>query len=235
LALADRLRRYESTNPEFILVVGGDGTMLRAIRQHWRDRLPFYGVNVGHLGFLLNDRDRLDFWEQPLRLYQLPLLWVEMTTADGSRREELAFNDCWVEREGGQTAWVEVSVNGRVRMPKVVADGMLVATAAGSTSYARAMGATPLPFNAQLLTLAGSNVLHPEFWHPAVLTSDSVVSVRNLDPAKRPLRGFIDGVGQGAVLAMVVRVSNIAAVELLFTREHDPVAKLAVLQFPQPV
>jgi NAD kinase len=109
-----------------------------------------------------------------------------------------------------------------------------VATAAGSTSYARAMGATPLPFNAQLLTLAGSNVLHPEFWHPAVLTSDSVVTVRNLDPAKRPLRGFIDGVGQGAVLEMTARVSNIAAVELLFTREHDPVAKLAVLQFPQP-
>lgn len=233
-ALADRLRGYESQDPEFILVVGGDGTMLRAIRQHWRDRRPFYGVNVGHLGFLLNDRDRLDFWEQPLRLYQLPLLWVEVVTADGSRREELAFNDCWVERESGQTAWVEVAVNGRVRMPKVVADGMLVATAAGSTSYARAMRASPLPFNAPLLTLAGSNVLHPEFWHPAVLTSDSVVTVRNLDPAKRPLRGFIDGVGQGAVVEMTARVSNIAAVELLFTREHDPVAKLAVLQFPQP-
>ncbi len=234
VALADRLRQFESPDPELILVVGGDGTMLRAIRQHWRDRLPFYGVNVGHLGFLLNDRDRMDFWDQPLRLYQLPLLWVDLTTADGSQREELAFNDCWVERESGQTAWVEVSVNGRVRMPKVVADGMLVATAAGSTSYARAMGATPLPFNAQLLTLAGSNVLHPEFWHPAVLTSDSTLTVRNLDTEKRPLRGFIDGVGQGTVVEMTARVSNIAAVELLFTREHDPVAKLAVLQFPQP-
>ncbi len=234
VALAEKLKRLEGPDPELILVVGGDGTMLRAIRQHWRERLPFYGVNVGHLGFLLNDRDKLDFWERPLRLYQLPLLWVQMTAPDGSRREELAFNDCWVERESGQTAWVEVAVNGRVRMPRVVADGMLVATAAGSTSYARAMGATPLPFNAQLLTLAGSNVLHPEFWHPAVLTSDSVVTVRNLDPAKRPLRGFIDGVPQGPVLELTARVSNIAAVELLFTREHDPVAKLAVLQFPQP-
>jgi NAD kinase len=220
--------------PELIVVVGGDGTMLRAIRQFWRDRLPFYGVNVGHLGFLLNDRDQLDFWTHDLRLYQLPLLWVETVAPDGTRREDLGFNDCWVERETGQTAWLHVAVNGEERMPRVVADGMLVATAAGSTSYARAMGATPLPFNAPLLTLAGSNVLKPEFWHPAVLTLDSVVTVRNLDPVKRPLRGFVDGIAVGPVVGLTTRVSETAAVELLFTREHDPVAKLALLQFPQP-
>jgi hypothetical protein len=91
-----------------------------------------------------------------------------------------------------------------------------------------------LPFNVPLLTLAGSNVLKPEFWQPAVLTRDSVVTVRNFDRKKRPLRGFLDGVPCGAVVEMTVRVSNTAAVELLFTREHDPVAKLALLQFPQP-
>lgn len=232
--LVEQLRKYESPEPELIVVIGGDGTMLRAIRQHWRDRLPFYGLNTGHLGFLLNDPDGLHFWDDDLRLHQLPLLWVETVAPDGERLGGLAFNDCWVERETGQTAWVEVVVNGQTRMPRVVADGMLVATAAGSTSYARAMGATPLPFNAALLTLAGSNVLKPEFWHPAVLTGDSVVTVRSLDPVKRPLRGFLDGIGVGPVREMTARVSRIAAVELLFTREHDPVAKLAVLQFPQP-
>lgn len=231
--IAAELRQYEHLDPNLIVAIGGDGTMLRAIRQHWRDRVPFYGLNTGHLGFLLNPKDRTDFCNHDLRLYQLPLLWVEMTCEDGAKRGELCFNDCWVERETGQTAWIEVSVNGSVRMKKVVADGMLVATAAGSTSYARAMGATPVPFNAPLLTLAGSNVLKPEFWHPAILTTDSVVSMRNLDPNKRPLQGFIDGVSLGRVRELTARVSNIAAVELLFTREHDPVAKLALLQFPQ--
>ncbi len=234
VAVADRLKPYEHPDPELIVVVGGDGTMLHAIRTHWRERRPFFGINTGHVGFLLNSNKQERFWDETLRLYQLPLLWVETVGLDGVTRGELAFNDCWVERETGQTAWVEVSVNDRVQMPKVVADGMLVSTAAGSTSYARAMGATPMPFNAPLLTLAGSNVLKPEFWHPAVLTTDSEVRVRSLDPKKRPLRGFIDGVGQGRVTQMTARVSNIAAVELLFTREHDPVAKLALLQFPQP-
>ena len=61
---------------------------------------------------------------------------------------------------------------------------------------------------------------------------ESVIRLRNLDPAKRPLRGFIDGLAQGPVLEMTARVSATASVELLFAPEYDPVAKLAVTQFP---
>jgi NAD kinase len=207
--------------------------MLRAIRQHWADGLPFYGLNTGHVGFLLNDPDGLNFFDTDLRRYRLPLLSVEAVGADGQARQEIAFNDCWLERDGGQTAWVELGVNGHTRLAKLVADGLLIATAAGSTGYARAMGASPLPFNAPLLTLAGSNVFSPRDWRPAFLTTDSVVTLRNLDPDKRPLRGFVDGVPLGAVASLTVRVSGTAAAELLFTGTHDPAAKLAALQFPQ--
>jgi NAD kinase len=228
-----RLQPYEHPDPEINVVIGGDGTMLRAIRQYWHEGKPFFGLNTGTLGFLLNQPARLNFWEDQLHWYQLPLLDVNVTAPDGTQHQNIAFNDCWVERETGQTSWVEVSVNGEVRMPRMVADGMLVATAAGSTSYARAMGATPLPLNANLLTLAGACVLIPQFWHPAVLPPTSVVRIRNLDPIKRPLRGFIDGIAIGPVLEMTARVKPQAHVELLFTEDHDPVAKLAVLQFPQ--
>lgn len=231
-ALAERVRPFVSDSPDAIVVIGGDGTMLRAIRAHWRDGLPFFGLNTGHLGFLLNDPTDEHFWDRDLRKYRLPLMDVETVCPKGERRTEVAFNDAWVERETGQTAWIEVSVNGVVRMPKVVADGMLVGTAAGSTSYARAMGATPLPFNAGLLTLAASNVLLPAFWRPAVLPLDTTIRLRNLDPNKRPLRAFIDGIAQGPVLELTAKASDTAAVELLFAPEYDPVAKLAVTQFP---
>ena len=65
--VAAALAEFASDDPAAIVVIGGDGTMLRAIRQHWRDGLPFYGLNTGHLGFLLNDAARLDFWDRPLR------------------------------------------------------------------------------------------------------------------------------------------------------------------------
>lgn len=231
--LAAALSRFESDSPEAIIVIGGDGTMLRAIRQHVRDGLPFYGLNTGHLGFLLNDPTGLEFWQSELRRYRLPLLDVATKKPSGEIRREVAFNDCWVERESGQTAWIEVSVNGAVRLEKVVADGMLIATSAGSTSYARAMGATPLPLHANLLTLAASNVLIPAFWRPAVLPLGTRIHLRNLDPAKRPWRGFIDGLAQGAVEEMTAEASESEKVELLFAPAYDPVAKLAVTQFPK--
>ncbi len=231
-AVTDRLAAHSHEDPELIVVVGGDGTMLRAIRQHWRRRVPFFGVNTGHLGFLLNDSPQADPNGQDLVLYHLPLLRVEVESLGGRRTGSLAFNDAWVERATGQTAWLRLLVNDQERIEKLVADGVLVATAAGSTSYARAMGATPLPLYTAALLLVGSNVLHPPQWRPVVLPVDSRVEVRTHDPVKRPLKAFIDGIHQGDVQAIHARVSNVAAVELAFLPNHDPSFKLAKLQFP---
>lgn len=235
-ALAEQLAPFAvDEDPELIVVLGGDGTMLHTIRQRWRERVPFYGINTGHVGFLLNQHEGGElpaFWEQELRLYQLPLLLAEVETLDGERRSMLAFNDAWVERATGQTAWVSLTVNGDEVLPKVVADGVLVSTAAGSTSYARAMGATPVPFHTPVLLVMGSNVLAPNGWRPAMLGLDTHVRVTTLDPDKRPLLGYIDGVAQGRVRSLDVRASRIAAAELVFDRQYDPVAKLLRYQFP---
>ncbi len=231
-AVAQRLAAHSHEDPELIVVIGGDGTMLRAIRQHWRRRVPFFGINTGHLGFLLNDSREADPNEQDLLLYHLPLLWVEVESLDSQRTGAVAFNDAWVERATGQTAWLKLLVNDLERIEKLVADGVLVATAAGSTSYARAMGATPLPLYTTALLLVGSNVLHPPQWRPVVLSFDSRIEVRTHDPVHRPLKAFIDGIPQGDVQALHARVSNMAAVELAFLPNHDPSLKLAKLQFP---
>jgi NAD+ kinase len=230
--LAAQLKHLESDNPELIITIGGDGTMLRAIRQFWRMRIPFFGLNKGHLGFLLNEPEQPEFWLEDIAAYQLPLLLVEAENESGEIHRELAFNDTWVERETGQSAWLQVHINETERMAKVVADGMLVSTAAGSTSYARAMGATPVPFNTSVLILAGSNVLSPPFWRPAVLPLDSRIQLTTLDPIKRPLKCYIDGVAFGNVRTVKVRTSRTATVELAFTPGHDPTEKLALQQFP---
>jgi NAD+ kinase len=229
---AEELRPFQSDDPDLIVVLGGDGTMLRSIRKHWRRRLPFFGLNVGHVGHLLNDADEPFKSPMELLLYQLPLLWVEMEHLDGSVSSGLAFNDAWVERATGQTAWFRVTVDGARRMERVVADGMLVSTAAGSTSYARAMGAPPLPFHTPLLLLVGSNVFMPPSWKSAALRIESEVFVETPDPNRRPLVGYIDGTPQGTVRSMRIRTSRIAAVELAFLNEHDPMEKLARIQFP---
>ena len=227
-----KLPEENTEDPNIILVVGGDGTMLRAIRKLWRKRLPFYGINTGHLGFLLNSGLPPELVGQSLIVEQMSMLRVETLGLDGERKVSLAFNEAWVERVTGQTAWLEVAVDGRVRFKKMVADGALVSTAGGSASYARAMGAAPLPLSTQALLLVGSNVLYPVFWQPVVLPLNSEVEFRTLDPDKRPLNSFVDSVPQGQVSWMGIKTSNIAAVELAFDPSHDPAEKLARIQFP---
>ena len=118
--LAEAVRPFVAEPAEAIVVIGGDGTMLRAIRTHWRDGLPFFGLNTGHLGFLLNDPADDGIWDRDLRKYRLPLMDVEVVCPKSRPKAEVAFNDCWVERETGQTAWIEVCVNGVPRMEKPV-------------------------------------------------------------------------------------------------------------------
>ena len=233
LRAAETYRRFESSEPTHILVLGGDGTMLQAIRDHWRLRLPFLGLNAGTLGFLLNESLPTELPNTEVVLYRMPMMRVDAELPDGKRVESFAFADAWVERDSGQAAWLKIDVDGKTQVPRVVGDGLLVATPAGSSAYARAMGATSVPLTAPVFTLAGSNVFRPRFWKPVALPETTRVSLTSLDfNGKRPIRGFIDGQPIGAVKSMHVRVSTVAMVELGFTPEFDLSARLLRSMFP---
>jgi NAD kinase len=231
--LAAAYQRYESSSPDMVLVLGGDGTMLHAIREHWRLRVPFLGLNTCHLGFLMNERLPLDLENLALVSYSLPLLRVDARAHERTLEMELAFSDVWLERAEGQAAWIRVDVDGETRVSKVVGDGILVSTAAGSSAYARAMGAVPVPIDTPTLTLAGSNIFQPRFWKPMALADCSIITLASLDDAqKRPLRGYVDGKPLGLVQEMRIKQSLTASVELAFTTEFDPSARLLRSLFP---
>ena len=231
-----RFRRFGCPeDPNCVLVLGGDGTMLSAIQRHWRLRIPFFGVNAGHLGFLLNDAADLvagGFPPPEVVVREMPMLYIEAQSADGTWTEHLTFNDAWLERSTGQSAWLEVDVDGRTRFSKLVCDGVLVSTAAGSTAYASSMGATPLLADTPAWLVVGSNVMYPHGWKSALLSTDSRVEIRTLATEKRPTRGYIHGVALEEVVALRARISRSASVALAFCPEHDMAEKIARIQFP---
>lgn len=231
--LAQRYARWEAPNAELILVLGGDGTMLHAIRRYWRLRLPFVGINTGHLGFLLNQDpfDSLD--DLDVTTYRMPMLQVTVENPAHELRHDLAFSDAWIERKSGQAAWLRLDVNGETRVPKLVGDGLLVATPSGSSSYARAMGGSPVPLDSQSLTIAGSNVFRPRFWNTLIMPADASIRIATLDhTGKRPVQAFIDGVPMGLATSMSICRSNTAAVELGFARDSDLSSKLLTSLLP---
>ncbi|MFH0892402.1 MAG: NAD(+)/NADH kinase [Candidatus Falkowbacteria bacterium] len=213
-----------------IVVIGGDGTMLRAIRKHWTLRLPFIGVNAGHQGFLLNE-DQPEILKNDFVVYQLPLLSVETRNGQGERRETVAFTDAWMERRGGQSAWFELKLDDRL-IPKVAGDGLLVATAAGSTGYARHIAGFSLPPYARNLILAGMNIAEPANWKNIVISQDAIIEFRTIGGKKRPVQAFVDGVPLGDTESMRIKRSRVASVELAFLRESDIVAKHTRLNLP---
>lgn len=218
-----------------IIVIGGDGFMLRAIRSHWRKRLPFFGINAGTTGFLLNELPLYNVWPHlvvsgELRTYTQPLLFVEYTSEDGVMKTDIAFNDALIERSTTQTAWMRITMNGEIKHERMMGDGFLVSTAAGSTGYARSMGAAPLMIGTQMMVIAGSNICSHQ-WRAAQLSIKTEIEIEALETAKRPVRAVIDGNDRGSVTRMKVRTSNIASAELAFLRETDLALKISRLQF----
>jgi nicotinate (nicotinamide) nucleotide adenylyltransferase len=237
---AKQLEPYVSSEPNLIVAIGGDGTMLQAIQKHWRKRIPFFGLNAGTLGFLLNDMKDMPDGKIPdeIVMRQMPMLYVEMQQQDDTWINDLTFNDAWIERASGQSAWLEVKVDGKVRIPKLVCDGALVGTPAASTAYARSMGAMPLLADTPAWLLVGSNVMSPPRWKSALLSLDAMVEISTHcpkvippDTEKRPLNGHMSGKRYKDVRAMRARVSRIAAVELGFCASRDMADKITQLQF----
>jgi NAD+ kinase len=227
-------RLEDHPDPNCVLVVGGDGTMLHAIQQHWRLRLPFVGVNGGTIGFLLNEETRVMPMGSLLADWNVvhhPLLNVEYETVSGVHGSALGFNETWIERIEGQTAWTDISVDGKALIPRLMSDGVLVATPAGTTAYASSMGVHPLPIDDHTLTVVGSNVFRPKGWKTSPVSQTATIDLAPLDIEKRPVRLFVDGILKGPVRRVRIRASRTASASLAFAPSYDLAAKVIAEQF----
>ncbi|AIN95604.1 ATP-NAD kinase-like protein [Leishmania panamensis] len=237
----EKLRIFQCQDgeePDLIVPIGGDGYMMHCIRKNWRRFIPFYGVNAGHVGYLLNSRSTLEeLFSSPLKLHFTTMLYCqaekEGDTGERMLLSELAFNDAWVERSSGQTALIRILVNGQERIRRLRGDGVLVSTAAGSTAYSQALGASPVPVGAPLIQIVGSNVVSPAQWRPAHLDQEDQVEFEVIDSTKRPCRCYVDSVDVGNVTRLLVRSSRVAGVTLAFSKSCDLQHKLYQMQFPK--
>src|SRR5262249_20316095 len=152
------IRRYGEAAPadaDVIVALGGDGFMLRTLHKFMTSGKPFYGMHRGTVGFLMNEfheeglRERLAAAEVPLTRP----LGMRARDADGRTHEFRAINEVSLFRQIYQAAWLRILVDGKVRLDELVADGLLVATPAGSTAYNLSVQGPIIPVGAPLLPL----------------------------------------------------------------------------------
>jgi NAD+ kinase len=220
---------------EQIIALGGDGFLLQTLHEMLKRGAlcPVFGMNRGTVGFLMNEwrieglRERVN----NARTFTVAPLRMDAVTVRGETLSNPAINEVSLLRETRQTASIEISLNGRVVLPELVCDGVLVATPAGSTAYNLSAQGPILPLGSKLMALTPISPFRPRRWRGALVPDDLKVSFRVLDPMKRPVSAVADQLEVRDVATVDVCVDRSQALTLLFDPEHALDERITMEQF----
>ncbi|MEO9600643.1 NAD kinase [Parasphingorhabdus sp.] len=217
------------------VVLGGDGFMLQTLHQmlNRRSIMPVYGMNLGTVGFLMNNWHLSDLHERlaKARAFKVKPLRMEVETISGANFTLPAINEVSLLRETRQTAKLEIEINGRVMMEELVCDGVLIATPAGSTAYNLSANGPILPLTCNLLALTPISPFRPRRWKGAILPDKMEISIRVLNPEKRPVSAVGDQQEVRDVSRVKVAIDRSQSLTMLFDPEHALDDRIAMEQF----
>lgn len=232
-------RRYtftDTNNAKTLVALGGDGFMLHTLHRMLESEcphMPVFGMNRGTVGFLMNEwrLDRLAERIAGAKAIRVAPLEMRATTVTGKTFTHAAINEVSLLRETRQTAKIEISVNGRVALPELACDGVLVATPAGSTAYNLSARGPILPLQAKMLALTPISPFRPRRWSGAILPDDTAVCLRILEAENRPVSAVGDQIEVRDVAQVEIRLDRERSLTLLFDPEHALDERIAMEQF----
>ncbi len=219
-------------NTDIIIALGGDGFMLQTLHGFLGRGIPIYGMNLGSVGFLMNEYredellERLDAAE-PAHIHPLRMTAV---SASGTTTA-LAFNEVSLFRQTRQTAKLRIVLDGKVRLEELSCDGILVATPAGSTAYNLSAHGPILPINAAVLALTPLSPFRPRRWRGAILPHNTKIRFEVLDPAKRPVSAVADNVEVRHVSFVDIAEDRTITTTMLFDLGHSLDERILAEQF----
>ncbi len=218
---------------QIIVALGGDGFLLETLHANMGRGLPVFGMNCGSVGFLMNAHSEEDL-PQRLALAQAAVLHplrMHAVTAAGVVEEAVALNEVSLLRQGRQAAKIRISVDGRVRVPELICDGVLVATPAGSTAYNFSAHGPIVPLSANLLPLTPISAFRPRRWRGALLPSTADVLFEVLEREKRPVAAVADAFEVRDVASVAVSEDRSIQWTLLFDPDTALSERIIAEQF----
>lgn len=221
--LKERYGNVPMEQADVLVALGGDGFMLHTLHENSDRRLPVFGMHFGEVGFLMNRFSGEALDERIRNAARISLKPLEMTvqTVDGRERSGLAINEVALLRQTSQAAHIRVMVNGRVRVEQLVADGVLLSTAAGSTAYNLSAHGPILPLGTEAVVMTPISPFRPRRWRGAVLPSAVEVEFEVLQPERRSVSATADyDEVRDVARVRVVQVDDPRHV-LLFDPEHS--------------
>lgn len=236
-AAKDRLTERYGEAPlaecEVLIALGGDGVMLDALHSVMGRKTPVYGMNYGSVGFLMNEPDEESLLERLAAAERTEIHPLRAVGRDthGQTFEALAINEVSLLRETRQTAKIRIHIDGRERLSELAADGIMVATPAGSTAYNYSAHGPILPMDAQLLALTPISAFRPRRWRGALLRRSSTVRLDVLEPKKRPVSVVADNKEFRDAETVRICQANDKTLTMLFDRGRALDERILLEQF----
>jgi NAD+ kinase len=221
--LAARYGDVVPADAQVIVALGGDGFMLQTLHLLMKAGTPIYGMHRGTVGFLMNEfqveglRERL----AAARVTVIHPLLMRARDREGNEVEFHAFNEVSLFRQSYQAAHLRILIDGAERLSELVADGVLLATPAGSTAYNLSAQGPIIPINASLMALTPISPFRPRRWRGALLPDSARVRVEVLEPEKRPVAAVADHDEVRSVDAVDIQMDHSISMQMLFDPDHS--------------
>lgn len=235
-ALAEMGEWVAVEDADVIIALGGDGFMLQTLHAMLERRqpvVPVFGMNLGTVGFLMNEwrHHGLDDRLERAKSFKVTPLKMTATGVDGRVHTLPAINEVSLLRETRQTAKLEVTVNDRVVLSELACDGILAATPAGSTAYNLSAQGPILPLGSGMIALTPISPFRPRRWRGAILPDKARIGIRVLDAGKRPVSAVADQREIRDVAQVDICMDRARELTLLFDPEHALDDRITMEQF----
>ena len=223
-----KYKNYSVKKSEVIVVAGGDGFMLKNMKKFYKFNKAFYGINCGSIGFLLNKyiSKKISKKINKAKATTIYPLQVKTVSKGKNKKSFLAINELSLLRQSKQTAFLQLRTNNRLLIKKLIGDGVLLSTPAGSTAYNLSVHGPILSLNSKKLAITPITPFRPRRWKGKIVSDKTSVYISNLDPKKRPIAAVADNNEIRNIVSVKASVNKRIKFKLLFNSSESLFKKI---------
>ena len=230
--LLKRIKLYSLAKSNLIIVIGGDGFMLQTLKKNKNLTKTFYGINSGNYGFLMNKYSNQNFLKNLKTLHLIKIHPLQMTVINKNNqiKKSVAVNEVSILRQSKQASTISITLNKKDIIKKLISDGVLVSTPAGSTAYNLSAHGPILSLDSNKLAITPISPFRPRRWKGTIVNDKSVIKIRNLDTSKRPISAAADNFEVRNVKKVNIKVNKKISFNLFYNKNNSLYKKIKIEQ-----
>ena len=230
--LVKKLNQEQFKKDNLIIVIGGDGFMLQTLKKNKNLKKQFYGINSGNYGFLMNKFSSKNTIKNLARTNMVSISPLEMIVKNKNNqiKKSLAINEVSVLRQSRQAASLSIKQGSRQIIKKLVSDGVLVSTPAGSTAYNLSVHGPILSLHSKKLSISPISAFRPRRWKGKIVNDKTKIIITNLNPSKRPISAVADNSEVRNAKSITVKTNNKIKFNLLYDKNRSLQKKIKIEQ-----